>query len=356
MPLVSALAPAWRVAAPATVVHARIVAERLITTRSSMPNEAVASATSVVAHAGRTSISSSIAAGVWLAGGVSSSRGSAAACCARARLVRRATPAGGWKGAVARARVATGIRADVRVTAIAAPAVTGVFGPVVLVPPSSDAWDDDRRHAVLLHELAHVSQRDCALQLVATMACAMHWFNPLVWIAARRLRFERELAADDAVLSSGTLASSYAADLLAIAAAACDDVPATALGMGARSHLATRITAIVAAGARTTLSKRQTCAIVGAGMIVIAGTSELHEHERHLAAAPGSGGSRSRSPPRPRRRRARSAGDRRRTSALGVIADSASQGRGGRDPRSVDRREPRGGPARRRRLMSPGRR
>ena len=42
------------------------------------------------------------------------------------------------------------------------------------------------------------------------MAVALHWPNPLVWWAERRLRAEREMAADDAALASGSRASDYA--------------------------------------------------------------------------------------------------------------------------------------------------
>lgn len=148
-----------------------------------------------------------------------------------------------WNRALAEAERKTGLRVEVRIsTEIEAPAVTGILSPVVLVPASWTSWTEERQTAVLLHELAHVSANDLAVQVLVTIACSMHWFNPLVWVAARRLRLERELAADEAVLRSGVVrASSYAADLLAIAAA----TPAGTIAMGDKP-LPMRIAAIVA--------------------------------------------------------------------------------------------------------------
>ena len=73
----------------------------------------------------------------------------------------------------------------------------GTRRPTLVLPASADAWTDDRRRAVLLHELAHVARRDCFVQRLTSLACALYWPHPGVWWAARRLRTERELACDD---------------------------------------------------------------------------------------------------------------------------------------------------------------
>jgi hypothetical protein len=122
-----------------------------------------------------------------------------------------------------------------------------VLSPVVLVPANARDWDEERRVAVLLHELAHVRQHDCFAHIVGQLACALHWFDPLAWRAASRLRVERELAADDAVLGAGACASSYAESLLAIAGVHVGwrAVPAFALGISDGRELAARVVAIV---------------------------------------------------------------------------------------------------------------
>src|SRR5205085_2859823 len=42
----------------------------------------------------------------------------------------------------------------------------------------------------------------------------LFWFNPLVWIANRRMQMEREHACDDYVIRHGTAPSTYAEELL----------------------------------------------------------------------------------------------------------------------------------------------
>jgi beta-lactamase regulating signal transducer with metallopeptidase domain len=97
------------------------------------------------------------------------------------------------------------------------PVVYGILRPAVLLPAEAEGWSEERRRMVLLHELTHVSRRDCLTQMLAQMACAVYWFNPFIWFAARRLRVEREQACDDFVLSIGTKPSDYANHLLEIA-------------------------------------------------------------------------------------------------------------------------------------------
>jgi beta-lactamase regulating signal transducer with metallopeptidase domain len=97
------------------------------------------------------------------------------------------------------------------------PMAFGTRTPTILIPAVADTWSDDRRRAVLLHELAHIDRRDCFTQLVAALSCALYWIHPGVWWVARRLRVERELACDDRVLAVGTVARDYAAHLLELA-------------------------------------------------------------------------------------------------------------------------------------------
>jgi hypothetical protein len=97
------------------------------------------------------------------------------------------------------------------------PMAWGIRRARVLVPAESERWTSERRRAVLLHEIAHVRRRDCLTQFLTNLACAMHWFNPLAWLARRRMVAERERACDDLVLAAGFEPSDYAQHLLQIA-------------------------------------------------------------------------------------------------------------------------------------------
>jgi TonB family protein len=97
------------------------------------------------------------------------------------------------------------------------PMTWGTVSPVVLLPEAAGDWPAARLHAVMFHELVHVKRRDLLAQAIAQAACCLYWFHPLVWLAARQLRQEREGACDDAVLSGGLPAPDYAGHLLEVA-------------------------------------------------------------------------------------------------------------------------------------------
>jgi HEAT repeat protein/beta-lactamase regulating signal transducer with metallopeptidase domain len=130
------------------------------------------------------------------------------------------------------------------------PMACGILRPAVLMPADATRWPLERLRVVLLHELAHVRRRDCLTHVITQLACAIHWFNPLAWIAARHIRTERERACDDLVLAAGTRGSDYAEELLEIARVMrAGRFPAlltgATLAMAHRSQLEGRLIAIL---------------------------------------------------------------------------------------------------------------
>jgi beta-lactamase regulating signal transducer with metallopeptidase domain/HEAT repeat protein len=126
------------------------------------------------------------------------------------------------------------------------PFACGVIEPTIVLPTSAEQWTDNRRRAVLFHELAHVKRRDLVGHTLGRVACALYWFHPLVWTAARHLRAESERACDDLVLSCGARASDYADHLLDIVISVRRyAAPATAMPMARRRELEGRVLAIL---------------------------------------------------------------------------------------------------------------
>jgi beta-lactamase regulating signal transducer with metallopeptidase domain len=140
-----------------------------------------------------------------------------------------------------------GVRQPVRLLRSREATVPMTFGtadPFILIPAVADAWAEDRRRAVILHEMAHIARRDCLTQTMAFAACTMYWFHPAVWWAARRLRVERELACDDRVIAAGAPPREYAGHLLEIAYSfAGHRAPALVVSMARQGHLEGRMIA-----------------------------------------------------------------------------------------------------------------
>ena len=89
------------------------------------------------------------------------------------------------------------------------PVITGLFHPVLLLPERANEWSSETLKMVMLHELGHVQRRDLWTSLAGQIACALHWFNPLVWMLRRRLTNECEYACDAHVISCGAHPVNY---------------------------------------------------------------------------------------------------------------------------------------------------
>ena len=152
---------------------------------------------------------------------------------------------------------------------ITMPVTCGLISSAILLPADVDDWPDERRHVVLVHELAHVKRWDCLTQMFAQIACSIYWFNPLVWLAARQLRIERERACDDQVIDVGTKASEYASHLLDMArsfrSARCSSLAAVAIAR--RSELEGRLLAILDPGLKRRGLNRT--AAISVGVVIV---------------------------------------------------------------------------------------
>jgi beta-lactamase regulating signal transducer with metallopeptidase domain len=172
-----------------------------------------------------------------------------------------------------------------REPAATVPMTWGVFRPVILLPGEADGWESERRRVVLAHELAHVRRWDALTQWIAHVALAVYWFNPLVWVAARKMREEREHACDDAVLEIGTAPADYADHLLTIVRSlGSAPGPAAALAMARRSQFEGRLLAILDnAVRRNGVSRAAGLATVAAALACLVPLAAMRPAERFAA-------------------------------------------------------------------------
>jgi beta-lactamase regulating signal transducer with metallopeptidase domain len=145
------------------------------------------------------------------------------------------------------------------------PFACGVATPTIVLPAECEQWSQERRLAVLLHELAHVRRRDLLGHTLGRLVCAVYWFHPLVWTAARRLRAESERACDDLALACGTRATDYAEHLLDIVTSVRrESTPIVALAMARRKEFEGRMLAILDPELRrSTPTRAQSATLIG---------------------------------------------------------------------------------------------
>ena len=163
--------------------------------------------------------------------------------------------------------------------------------PTIVLPKSAETWTDDRRRAVLFHELAHVKRHDLLSHLLGRVACALYWFHPLVWTAAKHLRAESERACDDLVLSCGARPSDYAQHLLdMVTSVRHHGAPVMALPMARKKEFEGRMLAILDPAVRRASVGRAQAALVvaalGALSLVVAAVAPVEATEPQAPATP----------------------------------------------------------------------
>ena len=87
-------------------------------------------------------------------------------------------------------------------SSLQSPALAGVLRPKLLLPSGiTETLTAEELRYVFLHELAHLKRLDLPVNLLMIVLVILHWFNPLLWYALRRMRADRELACDALMLS-----------------------------------------------------------------------------------------------------------------------------------------------------------
>ncbi|MHC1769647.1 MAG: M56 family metallopeptidase [Verrucomicrobiia bacterium] len=124
--------------------------------------------------------------------------------CWRLRWEPTVTEAEVWE-VFEECRLLMGVRCRlvlVETALVHSPALYGFLRLYLLLPPKTLAtFSVSELRYVFLHELAHVKRRDMLVNWFVTVLQVAHWFNPLLWLAFRRMAADRELAADALALS-----------------------------------------------------------------------------------------------------------------------------------------------------------
>lgn len=124
--------------------------------------------------------------------------------------------------------------------------LAGAFKPFIALPLTMKKED---MLLTLEHELCHYRNKDHLFALLRLVCCTVHWFNPLVWLAAHVSRMDMELRCDEHVTQDKTEAEkkTYATLLVTSAARRMSpglSVAATGMTMTAK-RLKSRVEQII---------------------------------------------------------------------------------------------------------------
>lgn len=73
----------------------------------------------------------------------------------------------------------------------------GFFPPKIYVP--CGLFEEERK-LIIAHERVHIKRLDYIIKPVAFLGLAVHWFNPVIWLAFALMTKDMELSCDEAVL------------------------------------------------------------------------------------------------------------------------------------------------------------
>ncbi len=150
---------------------------------------------------------------------------------------------------------------------VAGPLAFGVVRRAIAVPY---AFERDYTHAeqvlALAHERTHHARGDLLANWLSLVVLAVHWWNPVAWVALRAFRADQELAADATVLAGRRAAAPLYAQVLA-KAAGVGALPVC--NLNARPTLKGRLMML----RRTPVSRRRRLA--GAALLTLVGGAAL---------------------------------------------------------------------------------
>ncbi|MGE7132698.1 BlaR1 family beta-lactam sensor/signal transducer [Lysinibacillus xylanilyticus] len=84
---------------------------------------------------------------------------------------------------------------------VQSPMIFGLFQTYIVLPSQHENWINLKHYEhIFLHELNHYKNKDLLTNYLMLFYQSIYWFNPLVWLAFREMRLDREIACDISVL------------------------------------------------------------------------------------------------------------------------------------------------------------
>ncbi|MDP4145248.1 MAG: M56 family metallopeptidase [Bacillota bacterium] len=93
---------------------------------------------------------------------------------------------------------------------ISTPVTYGTLRPVILLPCGFEELHEEHKKIALMHEMYHIKRMDHFIGVMSQIILAIFWFNPLLWIAVKKLHEIQEENCDDGVLHFGVKPHIYA--------------------------------------------------------------------------------------------------------------------------------------------------
>jgi hypothetical protein len=148
--------------------------------------------------------------------------------------MRRAAPLTGYEALAAELCPGRPVR-FFRVEGLSTPMTFGALRPVVALPQG------EIHPAAVHHELIHIRRWDVAWKGLILLACALHWFNPLVWLLSRRAEGDMEAACDALVVAGQDATQRRVYGELLLHTAAGQRFPLTTRFSGEKARMKTRL-------------------------------------------------------------------------------------------------------------------
>ena len=151
------------------------------------------------------------------------------------------------------------------------PMTVGIFKTQIILPAKKVSLNDARY--AMLHELVHCKNKDVLINGIMCLFQILYWFNPLVCLAFKQMRLDRELACDTSVLEilPEEAHINYGETLLNFASASSRPSVYffTATMGGSKRQIIKRIEYIASYTAKSGMSKiKGICAFVIMGLII----------------------------------------------------------------------------------------